>query len=262
MVENMGEAKSRLARLLSEQPTCVYCGGVVPATSRDHCPPIGMFDGGLRPLGLEFAACHDCHEGTRQMDLIVAMTSRIFPDPKTDVGRADNKKHIRGFINNHPELAGVFTSGMEQAIEYQGQTAYAIDLREQDRLQRAMKAFAARMGLALYREFAGKPAPTNAAIVARWYSNYELEHDAKVEEMLKSMGAPRTLRMGRKDVIDQFRYWGAITQDDPHLFGTFAAFRESFGTIAIIRTDGNLGEEAIDDNPNFFRPGFLKGFKV
>lgn len=42
--------------------------------------------------------------------------------------------------------------------------------------------------------------------VARWYSNFELENDSAIEAKLQSMGAPGTLAMGRKNVVEQFRY--------------------------------------------------------
>lgn len=257
----MGAARSRLLKLQETQPHCIYCGGSAPTTSCDHCPPVSIFEGADRPRGLEFGACYDCHQGTRELDLIAAMASRIFPDPKTDTGRADMRKHIRGFVNNHPDLAAMFIMGDEPAFEWQGRQAYPIDVRSQPRLHRALNAFAARIGLALFRELTGNATPRGAVAIARWYSNFELENDSAIETLLQSMGAPRTLSMGRKNVVEQFRYWGGAPTDDASQFVSFAAFRESFGTLTVIHTDG-ASEVDLHENQNAFRPGFLRGFKV
>ncbi|WP_421761600.1 hypothetical protein [Devosia sp.] len=257
----MGAAKSRLLKLQKTQPHCIYCGGIVPTTSCDHCPPVSIFEGADRPRGLEFGACYDCHQGTRELDLIAAMASRIFPDPTTDIGKADVRKHIHGFVNNHPDLAAMFITGDEPALDWQGRQAYPIDVHSQPRLHRALNAFSARIGLALFRELTGGAVPRDSVAIARWYSNFELENESTIESLLHSLGAPRTLAMGRKNVLEQFRYWGGAATDDSSQFVSFAAFRESFGTLTIIRTaDGP--EVDLEDTQNAFRPGFLNGFKV
>jgi hypothetical protein len=253
----MGEARSRLRRLLRDDPNCVYCGGVVPSTSCDHCPPISVFDGRQRPAGLEFGCCADCHEGTRQMDNIVAMLSRLYPEATTRAARAEVNKYIAGFVNNHRDLADIFRSDGE-TIMFRGAPATMIDISKETRLNSAMSAFAARLGLALYRHTIGKPAPVHATVAARWYSNHDIELGEYPEEMVAAMGAPKSLQMGRQHVYPQFRYWAGTPPDSTDYFASFAVFRESFATICIIRTD----VEALTIHPRALHPGFLKGFRV
>jgi hypothetical protein len=249
--------------LVAEQPTCTYCGGTAATTSRDHCPPIGIFDGSKRPRGLEFGACRECHDGTRAIDQLAAVASRLlFIGEETPEQRADTRRHIEGLVNNQPQLALAFRNA-RPASTLGGRTGYAISLDGQDRLHSAMRAFGARVGLALYRERVGQPAPSESVILARWYSNVQLEHDEQVENFIRSFGAPHTLVMGRQNVVEQFRFWGGPAGDDPTLFGAFAAFRQSFGVVAIISTDSastGWDATALANNASAYRPGFLKGY--
>jgi hypothetical protein len=195
------------------------------------------------------------------MDQIAAMVSRLFPNPDTDSQRAGIRKSVRAFIHNHPDLATVFYGSDEerQGVPYRdGSTAFVLNVENHERLQRSMTHFAARVGFALFHRVNGRPVPSDAAVVARWYSNYELDHNEEINTLLQAMGTPFTLVMGKRNVQEQFRYWVANVSDDERFTGCFAAFRESFGTLAIVNIDGS----DVLDGPNTFRAGFLKGFVV
>jgi len=254
----LGEAKARLARLQREQPFCVYCGGDEPTTSCDHCPPISIFDNRQRPKGLEFGSCEECREGSRAMDLVVGVMSRLFnaSDPAPDV-EGDVQAHIRGFINNHPDIAALFDISNSPPVLLEGRIVHPISITDPDRISHILDGFAARFGLAMYREHTGGVAPASARIATTWYSNVDLFAGRYPQEFLQAVGNPRTLQMGRMHVAGQFRYWPALA--DEHTFGVFAAFRESFGIMSIVRTDD---EASLPEDAVVLSPGFLKGFKV
>jgi hypothetical protein len=103
----MGESRVRRlgrARLLEEQPICVYCGGLTKGNSVDHVPPIAVFDDRQRPTGMEFTACGECHEGTRRDDLVVALLSRMYPNVPVEAARRDFPRLVAGLVNNHPDV--------------------------------------------------------------------------------------------------------------------------------------------------------------
>lgn len=250
----MGQAKLRRQRFRSDQPVCVYCGGSVPATSRDHCPPIAIFDGRRRPAGLEFGACHDCHQATRPLDSIAAVLSRLFPTPTTDEQRADVRNHLTGLANNHPEIAAIFAAP-DELVWWEGRLANVVHIEQADKLHKAMNAFAARMCLALYREVTGRAAPANAAIVSRWYSNYEVANGELPLDFATSLGSTRTLQMGKQHAFDQFKWAAAATSDSPHGFGYVATFRRSFAVSGAMWTNST-----VEEYPEAYRPGFLKNF--
>lgn len=192
------------------------------------------------------------------MDSIVAMLSRIYPEPTSDAGRAEVRKHIKGFINNHRDLAGIFGTRTDQQIVFDGRPANLVEIGGLDQLHKAMNGFAARLGLALFYHTTGRIVPKETPIIARWYSNYELAAGLAPEDVVTAMGAPRTLQMGRQHVFPQFRYWAAQASDNPDYFGAFAVFRESFATFAGIRPD----DDGISPFPDALRPGFLRDFTI
>lgn len=252
----MGESKSRLARLLTIQPTCIYCGGTEPAVSIDHCPPIGIFDGRKRPKGLEFPCCKMCHEGTRAMDNIACAMSRLYPIADTEEQRSEIRKYIRALANNHREIALLFARH-EDVIWWEGRLANVVHFPDESELNTAMNAFAARVGIALFYEVAGFALPPEASILCRWYSNYDVASEDFPTEFVESLGLIRTLSQGNANVFDQFKWAAARTADSGNGFGFVAAFRRSFVVSGAIWLDGRDTEF-----PARYRPGFLREFEV
>jgi hypothetical protein len=72
----MGEKKSSTRRLLEKFPYCCLCGGCVKAETREHIPPMALFDGKRRPDQLVVPACDRCNSGTRTSDLVTAIIAR------------------------------------------------------------------------------------------------------------------------------------------------------------------------------------------
>lgn len=103
MSESRAKKKAH-SRVLETCPTCIYCGGVVPAASIDHVPPRAMFRGKRRPKGLEFASCKSCNEGSARADLVASLLSRVAPDARDEEETAELKKLLSGVSNNVPGL--------------------------------------------------------------------------------------------------------------------------------------------------------------
>nr|WP_295885142.1 hypothetical protein [uncultured Devosia sp.] len=112
--------------------------------------------------------------------------------------------------------------------------------------------------MALHRETSGNVVGQEAGVAAHWLSNARLDENTAINEMLESLGHPRSLRQGAWHVADQFRYWTAIADDDEALFACFAAFREAFGIVAFVAPD----HRQLEGRGELFRPGFLKGFEI
>lgn len=250
----MGEQSSRLSRFLAKHPTCAYCSGSAPAGSIDHCPPISVFDGRHRPRGLEFPACSECHEGTRAIDQIVAVFSRVLAPADAEPNRQEIRRHIRGLFNNHPDIALLLGGTSRRQVMLEGREVYEVSIDDPERIARIQEAFGARLGLALYHEQFGVPAPATARIGVGWYPNAKLFGGDYPEELVRAMGSPRTLSAGKFSVDAQFRYWWASAGD---MFGTFAVFRESFAVMSVVRDDARDD----DEDESFWTPGFLKGFR-
>jgi hypothetical protein len=83
---------------------CIYCGGVVPATTVDHMPPRIMFHGKRRPRGLEFASCQKCNEGTKHADLVASWVGRALPDYSGDDQATEYRAILAALKNNIPGI--------------------------------------------------------------------------------------------------------------------------------------------------------------
>jgi hypothetical protein len=256
----MGHAKTRTAALIQHQPTCTYCGGAAPSVNRDHCPPTAIFDFAQRPPGLEFGACAECHEGTRGIDAVAAFLSRNFPPAETEAGLIEGRKHARTLARRFPHLAAAMH--LQRDTTYQGQPAIEVHIDAEGPFRTVSEAFAARVGLALFRNARGEPAPKQAAIFPSFLPNAHLDADETLNELLVAMGMAQTIGQGRWHVAEQFRYWSGTPTDAPYLFCAFAAFRHSFGVLAIIDTTGETWATPAEIGDKPLHPGFLKGFKV
>jgi hypothetical protein len=101
----LGEASIKRrahARLLSSFPWCIYCGGIYPADTIEHMPPIQMFRGKQRPKGLEFPSCKACNNGTSKSDLVACLVGRFSPDGTTELEGTEFRKLLTAVSNNVP----------------------------------------------------------------------------------------------------------------------------------------------------------------
>lgn len=190
------------------------------------------------------------------MDAVIGFVSRIRgiegkPNGKTEIERA-----VGALVRNYPHLLEHLQVNA-QPVTYAGSTGHVAHVGPDSALHRVMDAFAARMGLAVYRAVKGKPAPTSARILCRWDTNVGMDHDPELNTFLQSMGLPQTLVQGKKHVADQFRMWPAMDANEPEIFGVVAVFRESFGIVCFV--DTRAGKPEFEP---MFQPGFLQGYKV
>jgi hypothetical protein len=251
-----------------EQPWCVYCGMAAFGTSVDHMPPIAIFDNRERPKGMEYLACSDCHNGTRSLDLLAGLLSRIYPDSSSPQGRAEIASAFRGLRNNFPALFDELAADPEEmrealvkarAVFPNATGALAIG----PRMHALLARFAARVGLALHYDLCRQVVPAAGAVLVRVFSNASLVDGVFPSDFAALLGDPRTLRQGSKSAEDQFSY-ASKALDDLSISAHIATFRMSFAVQAFVARDATamappeeLGPD-VDVTDRLFRPGFLK----
>ena len=106
MGRRMSESKQRRRRHqhILEDSTCIYCGGVSPATTVEHMPPRVIFWRRDRPKGLEFPSCEQCNNGTRLSDQVAGLMSRIYPNSTNSEHGEEFRRLLRAIRNNCPGL--------------------------------------------------------------------------------------------------------------------------------------------------------------
>jgi hypothetical protein len=263
----MGEAKRKLTRNrlhLTKHPLCVYCGGNAQGTQVDHAPPIAIFSLKKRPQGLEFSACADCHEGTRKLDLVAAVMSRIYPDFGGELEREEIGKLITGLARNVPTMGAELSRMIGTGSDFEASLSAKLQrpvhaLRIGPPLHAALEAFTARMGLALHYELTGRILPESGAVAVRVFFNAEAISDGLPEEVLALIKSPRALRQKGLMAHKEFQWdWAFDSEDNASV--SFCTFRQSFATLAICAENEDfMGDEIADQ---LFRPGFLSGLPL
>ena len=262
----MGQARRRLERMAAQQPWCVYCGCSALGTSVDHMPPITIFNNRDRPKGMEYLACEACHAGSRPLDLLVGFLSRMYPDAGTSQAQQEVADALQGLRNNYPKLFDELAPSPEQEAEaLRGREIFpgtAGALAIGPGIHSYLARFAARVGLALHYELCGEVVPAAGAVLVRVLTNFSLVDGEFPSDFAEMLGAPRTLRQGRKTVEEQFGYASRGLEDNS-LSAHIATFRMSFAIQAFVARDRNdlsppaeLGDN-VDTTNRLFRPGFL-----
>lgn len=260
----MGEAKRRKSiteKMLLKQPRCIFCGGSTPADTRDHVPPIAIFDGRQRPAGLEFSACSNCNSGSRNADEVASLLSRMFPDPVTPEQDKEMRRRFASVHRNNPGLLAELDPSLQQRRRFRAARSrlpmqvHALNASG-PLLNKEINIFAAKIGLALHYHLTNRIVPRLGGVAVRWFSNFEAATGNIPADFVAKLGTPKTLRQGRFEVSEQFMY-SSLATEDGKMSAHWAGFRQSFAIAAFVSDDiSNLGTAP---EGNVFPPGFWHG---
>jgi hypothetical protein len=245
MMQNaMGEARAKRrshAAILKNFPWCIYCGGANPADTIEHMPPIQMFYERQRPKGLEFPACKECNHGTRHSDLVASLMGRVYPDSESDSAKQELRKILKAVNNNVPGLLQEMEIGSggqkiaRSQIPNMPPGAWALRANGPI-LEKHMRTFGAKLGLALHYEAHHKPVPLDGGVQPMYFTNVNAARGELPMGIIELLPTPKTLRQGRKDVSAQFNYSWRVTEEGRHsLF--YAVFNQAFAVAAVTALD-------------------------
>jgi hypothetical protein len=243
----MGEAKLKRrahAKILEKYPWCIYCGGVHPADTIEHMPPISMFDRRQRPKGLEFPTCLGCNNGTRLSDLVASVLGRAYPNALPE----DLQNLLKGVSNNVPGLLE------EMRPPQLGSTALRVN---GPILTRHVDIFGAKLGLALHYEAHGSPVPPGGGVQTMFFTNVSAIKGELPTQIIEMLPAPRTLKQGTREVSDQFQYSWALTEERRHSI-FYATFRLAFSVAAVTALDRSEFLERHSEKYRVTVPGAFK----
>jgi hypothetical protein len=203
-------------------------------------PPRMMFRRKHRPKGLEFGACKPCNNGSSRADLVAAMMGRIYPDAKSAAESEEFERIYKAVRNNVPGLLNemhIPRGGQKLAIRKLPSDFAGGVLRVGGPLVTAhMQAFALKLGLALHHQAVGRAVPTEGGVMARWFSNYEVETGDFPTSIFDHLTPLTTLKQGTFEVSDQFQYSSAVAED--RSFGMYyAVFPMAFAVVAFAAID-------------------------
>lgn len=256
----MGQSKlksRKLAEILAGEPRCIYCANA-PDTI-EHMPPIAMFRARSRPNGMEFAACEQCNKGTSGADTVAAFFARISQSEIPEmVAEATVLQHrMKKFV---PGVLEEFYQPDKSRKTWQrtksGLLKPMIVVNMDGPLTIAyLKVFAAKFGMALYREHVGVALPLNGGIQFQCFMNAGLAEKTG-EVMLKIMPAHQTLQQGSFMVPEQFAY--RYNTDQKSIVTALAGFNSNLHIFIIATSEPEFYHFPITA-PHFYfaRPGGL-----
>ena len=240
----MGEAKEKRrahAVILTAHPWCIYCG--MKANTIEHMPPRAMFDKRQRPKGLEFPTCRDCNNGTSLSDMAASLLARAYPDARTP---DDLKRLLGGARNNIPGLIEEMVDAGAGLLRVDGPI-----------LKKHINVFGAKLGLALHYEAHGSPVPRAGGVQPMFFTNVSALRGELPAAIIELLPTPRTLKQGKWEVGDQFKYSWALTEEKRHSV-FYATFRQSFAIAAVTALDRSEFLERNADKYPITIPGAFK----
>jgi hypothetical protein len=246
----MGEAtrkRSATQKFIQQFPECCFCGGLRPATTRDHMPPRSLFDQSYRPDRLVMPACDVCNAATSTADLTVAMVSRWRYDSGPQE-RLDHSKLAARMRRQAPELVAEWTkldrteaekarlhlinSGVPVPQDAGIATIGPLTIRQ-------LNLFAHKAVLALYFEHLRRPLSDAGRLSAYWRTKEDFAGEGIPKIFFDMLPGYGTLVQGRWNEQETFEYRHAINIEQG-LFGCLARFRRGFFVFGFAASDATV----------------------
>lgn len=239
----MGMSKIRKQQFFAANPNCVFCGGMTPATTIEHCPPKSMFDNKEWPEGFEFSSCNVCNLGTSDQDLIVAWMARIdFTNQSTVIDQ--RTEGLLKLVNlQHPNmLRKMLPSSIEARrtnrllgiTPPQGKThSETCVINITPEMTKAVHTFAKKLAKGVYYMHTNKIFPNDGCLMLGWFTNVEFVKKSGFIpfDLIKDIAGtiPPVVRNG-KSLDNRFSYKLSISENSD-LFVLQAMFGNSFGLV-------------------------------
>lgn len=246
----MGEAKRKSrnrAQILAGEERCVYC--LSPPTTVEHMPPKAMFPNRQRLSGMEFAACEPCNHTSRAADTAAAFIARLTPSNRPNMLELNE---ARRFLVTMTSIAPEFVRelfvdgkvmrvwekgrdpviGPMKRIELDGPVATAL-----------LRAFSAKIGMALFKEHIGHPLPEGGVVFTQHYLNQGLMR-REAEALVSILPTYGELQQGRQFSGRQFNY--RYNTDSRSIVGAFAAFNNNF-FVRVFATNNDILASGLQD---------------
>jgi hypothetical protein len=214
----MGEASARSrsrAAVLANESRCIYCAN--PPATLEHMPPRSMFLSKSRPSGFEFAACRACNEATSPADLVASFFARLNNsyggDRRLTIEARERRDRVAASAPG--VLEELFRPDKRKPVWSRNAGPVAtplLQIKVDGPATRAyLTVFAAKLGMAFYREHVGDALPLTGGVHVNWFLNAGLAQ-ATAEDILRILPTPGTLRQGAFQVyVDNMGRRGSIS---------------------------------------------------
>ena len=241
----MGEARQKSrhkAQILQGEERCIYCTS--PPTTVEHMPPKSMFPNSHRLSGMEFAACLNCNHSTRAADAAASFLARLSP---SNVVNEPELQEARKLLRTLTTIAPGFVRELFDQRTARGRDSFYGRKRklilDGPVTHALLRAFSAKLGMALYREHVSEPLPEEGMVFTQHYLNAGLQRD-EAEATLKILPALGQLRQGRQSSGRLFNY--RYNSDNKTVVAALAAFNDNFFVRVFATCDKQIIDALLD----------------
>jgi hypothetical protein len=247
LMSEASQKRSTTQRFIEQFPACCFCGGLRPATTREHMPPKSLFDNSHRPDKLVMPACDECNRGTSTADLVVALVSRWNYNSAVQE-RLDHRKLSARVRRQAPELTEEWNSALRNdPIQRAGARRHLIEhgvpVPDDAGLVtigpltiRQLNLFAHKVTLALYFEHFRHPLSGAGRFCSFWRSKEDFMRDGIPPIFFETFPKYGTIKQGQWNERETFEYRHDFNVDEG-LFGCFARFRLGFFVFGPCRSE-------------------------
>lgn len=258
-----GEARVRAsatAKFIQAFPSCCFCAGARPATTREHMPPKSLFDRSHRPDKLVVPACEICNSQTSTADLTAAIISRwgeAQSDQIEDHHRlaARMKKQAPDLVEEWIGASGaILNRNGRRHLRAQGVSVPdgASIVRVGPATIRQLNLFAHKATLALYFEHFRKYLTSGGAYCAFWRTKEDYAAKGMPDGLLDLLPTYATLIQGTWSAHETFEYRYAVSPEG--LLGFLAKLREGLFVSGFALADAT---QLPPNDESWVRPGEL-----
>jgi hypothetical protein len=262
----MGDAKRKRSAtqvFIETFPQCCFCGGIRPATTREHMPPKALFDRSHRQDDLVMPSCKECNSQTSTADAVVSILSRWKTSDMSEAEKEDHKKLADGLKRSHPEIVDEWT-GMSLLDRLKAKRDYIRDgidmpgdaglLRIGQQTIRQLNLFAHKAALGLYFDLFRKLLPNTGRFCAYWRTKEDVLRGGIPIVLLEMMNRYGTLEQGKWRASETFEYRYELNTDEG-LFAFVARARGAFYVTGFAVEDAaTIGDE---DKDSWIAPSAL-----
>jgi hypothetical protein len=257
----LGAKRARQAAFLAKHPTCCFCGGSTPATTRDHLPPRSVFVEKKWPEGYEFPACLTCNNGSAGDDALIAFLSRM--NPGRDHTPTEEKEWAKLLASLQEHYPGV-TRGMllganevrrwmtDRKVPKPPGKAYGEMpiIKIPKLLVTAVERFNAKLLRALHYKHTGRIVPSGAWTRTRWWTNANLAAGEFPQDIANLIPGVAVLQRGKVSLQKQFSYKFGVG-DNGQMGAYLAALGGAFATVGLVVFDralvAGIDEKSVQD---------------
>jgi hypothetical protein len=261
----MGEAKrkrSATQQFIAQYPDCCFCGGMRPATTREHMPPKALFDSSHRPDRLVMPACGDCNRGTSTADLVASILSRWRYDMAAQEHN-DHRKLVAQVRRQAPDIVQEWTQPIDRAKARAHLEDYGVHVPRDAGFATIgpltisqLNLFAHKAVLALYFENFRKFLSNEGRVCAYWRTKEDFAREGIPPFLLEMMKRYGTLEQGKWNTRKIFEYRFEINEADG-LFACLARLRGALFICGFVASDVGLIVEDVANG--WIRPSQLLG---